>query len=98
MVDLDKIAREAAEEILDEDHFAARERIIRRALARAAREARIAGWEDGVREFAVWRDGRQHVGCMGKPLKGVLANGPSDASPESKRAFATLRARMEVKP
>jgi hypothetical protein len=37
-----------------------------------------AGWEKGVRDFAIWRDGEQLVGCRQRPLKEILEQGPLD--------------------
>jgi len=52
-----------------------------RALAAFARaevvRARVEGWKDGAREYAVWRDGRQLVGVMERELEDVLSTGPS---------------------
>lgn len=39
------------------------------ALENAYRE----GYEDGVRNYATWRNGEQFVGALNRPLKGVLA-------------------------
>lgn len=35
------------------------------------------GWEAGVRDFAIWKDGEQVVGCRQTPLKEVLKKGPN---------------------
>ncbi len=37
------------------------------------------GWEKGVRDFAIWSDGEQLVGCTQRPLAAVLEKGPTDA-------------------
>lgn len=34
------------------------------------------GWEKGVKDFAIWRDGEQLVGCLERPLATVLKEGP----------------------
>lgn len=34
------------------------------------------GWNRGVREFAIWRDGEQLVGCQERPLKSALRLNP----------------------
>ena len=44
-------------------------------LCRILEDAYRKGWEHGVRDFAIWRDGQQLVGCMEKPLHTVLAKG-----------------------
>jgi hypothetical protein len=36
-------------------------------------EAYRAGMKNGIREYAVWKDGAQLVGVMRRPLKDVLA-------------------------
>ncbi len=45
-------------------------------IRRQAMNAYNGGWADAVRLYAVWRDGEQIVGVMGRPLKEVLAAGP----------------------
>lgn len=37
----------------------------------------LAGWAKGVTDYAVWSDGEQFVGVRHKPLREVLAKGPS---------------------
>ena len=49
------------------------------ALERMRDSAFRAGWEKGVRDFAIWRNGEQLVGCLRRPLAEVLKRGPSDA-------------------
>jgi len=34
------------------------------------------GWEHGVTQYAVWKDGTQYVGILQKPLHAVLKEGP----------------------
>jgi len=65
----------------------------RRHAREAVERARVDGWADGVREYAVWRDGSQLVGVMERPLADVLRAGPSGASPDSKAAHSAIRAR-----
>jgi len=50
-----------------------------------------AGWADGVRLYAVWKDGEQLVGVMRRPLKTVLAEGSQ--SDHKKAALAALDAK-----
>lgn len=40
-------------------------------------KAHRAGWDKGVSDFAIWKNGEQLVGCMQTPLKEVLKRGPS---------------------
>ncbi len=48
------------------------------AMGDAFRNGFRKGWEKGVRDFAIWRNGEQLVGCMERPLRRVLAEGPTD--------------------
>ena len=34
----------------------------------------LAGLEDGIRRYAIWKDGEQRVGVMQKPLSQVLVD------------------------
>lgn len=36
----------------------------------------LRGWEKGVTDYAVWKDGEQLVGAIQAPLKKVLKRGP----------------------
>jgi hypothetical protein len=46
-------------------------------LVKQLSSAYRAGWEKGVRDFAIWRNGEQLVGCLQRPLQTVLEEGPS---------------------
>lgn len=42
------------------------------AIVRFAEFLYKAGYKDAITNYAVWRDGQQHVGVMNRPLKAVL--------------------------
>ena len=52
----------------------------REAAEKIAVAAYRAGMKNGVREYAVWKDGEQLVGVMRRPLREVL--GALDAVPD----------------
>jgi hypothetical protein len=42
-------------------------------MTEAETRAYYEGLREGITRYAVWRDGRQEVGCLGDPLASVLA-------------------------
>lgn len=43
-------------------------------LNKIYRSGFLAGLEEGIRRYAIWKDGEQKVGCLQKPLKEVLSS------------------------
>ena len=39
----------------------------------------LKGWERGVRDYAIWKDGQQFVGAARVPLDQILNRGPMPA-------------------
>ena len=71
-------AREQAEEVCrslgrDPDLYPGSVKIIEQALHASEAAAFKAGLIAGVRRFAWWKDGEQHVGTCGTSLKKALA-------------------------
>ena len=61
----------SASQIVDSDLMNSKG-LMRPAIRGAIKAGFVMGLEEGIRTYAIWKDGTQVVGCLETPLKEVL--------------------------